>query len=55
MLPWALTFLVVTLVTAFLGFGAQIGIAAAWIAKILFLIFLGLFVASLISSVKASV
>lgn len=47
MLRWALVFLVVALLAAVLGFG---GIArdAAWIAKLIFFVFLVLFVASAI-------
>ncbi len=47
MLGWALTFLVIALVAALFGFG---GIAAtsAGIAKILFFIFLVLFIATMI-------
>ncbi|NOT80367.1 MAG: DUF1328 domain-containing protein [Bacteriovoracaceae bacterium] len=47
MLNWALTFLIFSLVAAVLGFG---GIAAtsAGIAKILFFVFLGLFLLSLL-------
>jgi uncharacterized membrane protein YtjA (UPF0391 family) len=47
MLYWALVFFVVALIAAFLGFGTVAG-AAAGIAKILFFIFLVLFVLSLI-------
>jgi uncharacterized membrane protein YtjA (UPF0391 family) len=47
MLGWAMTFLIVALVAAALGFGALAGTAAG-IAKILFLVFLVLFVVSLI-------
>ena len=47
MLRWALIFLVVSLVAAVLGFG---GIAAdsAYIARVLFIIFLVLFLVSLV-------
>jgi uncharacterized membrane protein YtjA (UPF0391 family) len=47
MLRWALLFLLVAIVAAAFGFG---GIAsdAAWIARILFFIFLVLFVVSLV-------
>lgn len=47
MLNWALTFLIFSLIAAVLGFG---GIAAtsAGIAKILFFVFLGLFLLSLL-------
>lgn len=47
MLYWALVFFVVALIAAFLGFGTIAG-AAAGIAKILFFVFLVLFVLSLI-------
>lgn len=48
MLSWALTFLIVAIVAGLLGFGVVAG-TAAWIAKVLFVLFLVLFVASLIS------
>lgn len=47
MLGWAVTFLVIALIAAALGFGGIAGTSAG-IAKILFFIFLVLFVASLI-------
>lgn len=47
MLRWALGFFVVALIAAVLGFGG-IAVAAAGIAKIIFYIFLVLFVVSLI-------
>jgi uncharacterized membrane protein YtjA (UPF0391 family) len=47
MLRWALIFLVIALIAAALGFGG-IYVAAAGIAKILFYIFVVLFVISLI-------
>lgn len=47
MIRWALGFLVVALIAAFLGF-TGIAMAAAGIAKILFFIFLFLFVVSLV-------
>ena len=47
MLHWALTFLIVALVAALLGF-TDIAAAAAGIAKVLFYIFLVLFLASLL-------
>ncbi|QKV19027.1 DUF1328 domain-containing protein [Oricola thermophila] len=47
MLGWALTFLVVALIAAALGFGGIAG-ASAGIAKILFFVFLILFVISLV-------
>ena len=46
-LSWALTFLVVALIAAVLGFGGIAGTAAS-IAKLLFFVFLVLFVASLL-------
>jgi len=48
MLYYALVFLLVAIVAGLLGFGA-ISFAAAGVAKILFFIFLVLFVVSLIS------
>jgi uncharacterized membrane protein YtjA (UPF0391 family) len=48
MLYWALTFFLVALVAAILGFGG-IAIAAAGIAKLLFFIFLVLFIVSLVA------
>jgi uncharacterized membrane protein YtjA (UPF0391 family) len=47
MLGWTITFLIIALVAAVFGFGG-IAVAAAGIAKILFFIFLILFVASLL-------
>jgi uncharacterized membrane protein YtjA (UPF0391 family) len=47
MLRWALGFFIVALIAAILGFGG-IAVAAAGIAKIIFYIFLVLFVVSLI-------
>ena len=47
MLHWALVFLVIALVAAVFGFGV-IATNAAWIAQILFFVFLVLFVVSLI-------
>ncbi len=48
MLRWALMFLVIALIAAFMGFGALAG-TAAWAAKITFFVFLILFAVSLIS------
>ncbi len=48
MLYYALVFLVVALIAGVLGFGVVAG-TAAWIAKVLFVVFLILFVISLIS------
>ena len=47
MLGWAITFLVIALIAAVLGFGVIAG-TAAWIAKVLFIVFLVLFVVSLV-------
>jgi uncharacterized membrane protein YtjA (UPF0391 family) len=47
MLRWALGFFVIALIAAVLGFGG-IAVAAAGIAKIIFYIFLALFIVSLI-------
>jgi uncharacterized membrane protein YtjA (UPF0391 family) len=48
MLYWALTFFLVALMAAILGFGG-IAIAAAGVAKLLFFIFLVLFIVSLVA------
>jgi uncharacterized membrane protein YtjA (UPF0391 family) len=48
MLRWALIFLIVALVAGFLGLGVVAG-TAAWIARVLFLIFIVLFLISLIA------
>lgn len=47
MLNWAITFLIIALIAALLGFGGIAG-AATEIAKILFIVFLILFLVSLI-------
>jgi uncharacterized membrane protein YtjA (UPF0391 family) len=47
MLGWAVTFLIIALIAGLLGFGVIAGTAAE-IAKILFLVFLVLFVVSLL-------
>ncbi len=47
MLSWAITFLVIALIAAVLGFGGIAG-ASAGIAKILFGVFLILFIVSLV-------
>ena len=47
MLRWALGFFVIALIAAVLGFGG-IAVAAAGIAKIIFYIFLAIFLISLI-------
>lgn len=48
MLNWAITFLVIALIAAVLGFGVLAGTAME-IAKILFFVFLILFIISIIS------
>jgi uncharacterized membrane protein YtjA (UPF0391 family) len=48
MLSWALLFAIIALIAAVLGFGVVAG-TAAWIAKVLFFVFLILFVVSLLS------
>ena len=53
MLSWALTFLIIALIAAVLGFGVVAG-TAAMIAKLLFLVFLVLFVISLIAGRRAT-
>jgi uncharacterized membrane protein YtjA (UPF0391 family) len=47
MLYWALLFLIVAIIAAVFGFGAIAG-TAAWVAKVLFFVFLVLFIVSLI-------
>ncbi len=51
MLRYALIFLIVAIVAGALGFGALSG-TAAWIAKVLVLVFLVLFVISLLRGRK---
>ena len=48
MLNWALLFLIVALVSAVLGFGVVAG-TAAWFAQVLFVVFLVLFLVSLLT------
>ncbi len=48
MLGWALTFLVVAIIAAFLGFGG-IAVASAGIAKLIFFVFLVLFAVTLLA------
>jgi len=48
MLQWALTFLVIAIIAAFLGFGTLAG-TAAMIAKVTFVLFLILFVVGLLT------
>ena len=51
MLRWSITFFVVAIIAAILGFGGIAG-AAVGIAKIFFFVFLALFVISLIMGKK---
>ena len=51
MLRYALIFLIVAIVAGVLGFGALSG-TAAWIAKVLVLVFVVLFVVSLVQGKK---
>ncbi|MBC7369712.1 MAG: DUF1328 domain-containing protein [Undibacterium sp.] len=51
MLNYAITFLLIALIAGILGFGVVAG-TAAYIAKVLFVIFLVLFLASLFRSKK---
>lgn len=48
MLGWALAFLVLAIIAAVLGFGAVAG-AASWIARVLFIVFIVLFIIALVS------
>jgi uncharacterized membrane protein YtjA (UPF0391 family) len=52
MLQWALLFLVVSLIAGALGFYAVAG-TAAWIAKVIFVLFLVLFLATLLMGRRA--
>jgi len=54
MLSWALTFLVIALIAGVLGFGVVAG-TAAWVAKACFLVFIILFIVSLISGRRGPV
>lgn len=54
MLSWSVTFLIIALIAAALGFGGIAGTAVG-IAKILFFVFLVLFIVSLIFGRKPSV
>ena len=54
MLSWAITFLIIALIAALLGFGGVAG-AASGIAQILFGVFLVLFVVSLVMGRRARV
>jgi uncharacterized membrane protein YtjA (UPF0391 family) len=52
MLNYAITFLLIAIIAAVLGFGVIAG-TAAWIAKVLFFVFLVLFLVSLLRTRKA--
>ncbi len=54
MLSWALTFLVIALIAAALGFGGIAGTSVG-IAKLLFFVFLILFVVSLLFGRRAKI
>ena len=54
MLSWALTFLVIALIAAVLGFGGVAG-TAAWIAKVLFVVFLIAFLIAVVSGRRTPV
>ena len=47
MFGWAVTFLIIAIVAALLGFGGLAG-TAAWMAKVLFVVGLGLFLVLLV-------
>lgn len=51
MLYWALVFLILALIAAWLGFG-MVAFAAATIAKVCFVIFLIVFIVALLSHVR---
>jgi uncharacterized membrane protein YtjA (UPF0391 family) len=55
MLSWALTFLIIALVAGVLGFGGMVAGTALWIAKVLFVVFLILFLVSLVTGRRAPV
>jgi len=54
MIAWALIFLAVAIAAGILGFGGIIG-AQAWIAQVLFILFLVFFLVSLLSGRKPPV
>ena len=51
MLSWALLFLIIAIVAVVLGFGVVAG-TAAWIAKVLFFVFLILFIVGLLTGMR---
>jgi uncharacterized membrane protein YtjA (UPF0391 family) len=54
MLGWAITFLVISLIAAILGFGVVAGTAAA-VAKVIFVVFIVLFLISLVTGQRTPV
>jgi uncharacterized membrane protein YtjA (UPF0391 family) len=54
MLSWAVLFLIIALIAGVLGFGVVAG-TAAWIAKVLFVVFIILFLVSLLTGRSARV
>jgi uncharacterized membrane protein YtjA (UPF0391 family) len=54
MLSWAILFLIIALIAGVLGFGVVAG-TAAWIAKALFVVFIILFLVSLLTGRSARV
>jgi uncharacterized membrane protein YtjA (UPF0391 family) len=54
MLSWAIMFLIIALIAGVLGFGVVAG-TAAWIAKVCFVVFLVLFLVSLLSGRRVNV
>jgi uncharacterized membrane protein YtjA (UPF0391 family) len=54
MLGWAITFLVIALMAAILGFGVVAGTAAA-VAKVIFVVFIVLFLVSLVTGQRTPV
>jgi uncharacterized membrane protein YtjA (UPF0391 family) len=54
MLYWAILFLIIAVIAAVFGFGVVAG-TAAWAAKVLFFIFLVLFIVSLIAGYRRPV
>lgn len=53
MLSWSIIFLIVALIAGVLGFGVVSG-TAAWIAKVLFVVFLIVFIVSLFTGRQAA-
>ena len=54
MLSRALAFLIIALIAGVLGFGVVAG-TAAWVAKVLFVVFLILFIVSLVTGRRAPI